>query len=146
MKAAVLHGNEDIRYEEFPTPETLPGTVKVRVRATGICGSDVGIYHGTNAAATAAMLKAGASAGATGENAVVWNAGRAQVIAGPIGLVMANSMLGECSPAMAAAVAESPAHKVLIPTSRCGASVAGLPELPLADYIADAARRILEFV
>ena len=41
MKAAVLHANEDIRYEEFPTPETLPGTVKVRVRATGICGSDV---------------------------------------------------------------------------------------------------------
>ena len=99
-----------------------------------------------NAAATAAMLKAGASAGATGENAVIWNAGKAQIIAGPIGLVMANSMLGECSPAMATAIASSPAHKVLIPATRCGASIAGLPELPLADYIADAARRILEFV
>ena len=115
-----------------------------KLRAGGYAG--VILAGGTNAAATAAMLKAGASAGATGENAVVWNAGRAQVIAGPIGLVMANSMLGECSPAMAAAVAESPAHKVLIPASRCGASVAGLPELPLADYIADAARRILELV
>ena len=50
MKAAVLHGNEDIRYEEFPTPETLPGTVKVRVRATGICGSDVPrvLHHGAH--------------------------------------------------------------------------------------------------
>ena len=59
---------------------------------------------------------------------------------------MANSMLGECSPAMATAIASSPAHKVLIPATRCGASIAGLPELPLADYIADAARRILELV
>ena len=115
-----------------------------KLRAGGYAGEILAV--GTNAAAPAAMRKAGASAGATGENAVVWNAGRAQVIAGPIGLVMANSMLGECSPAMAAAVAESPAHKVLIPASRCGASVAGLPELPLADYIADAARRILELV
>ena len=41
MKAAVLHGNEDIRYEEFPTPEVKPGTVKVRVKAAGICGSDI---------------------------------------------------------------------------------------------------------
>ena len=50
MKAAVLHGNEDLRYEEFPTPETLPGTVKVHVRATGICGSDVPrvLHHGAH--------------------------------------------------------------------------------------------------
>ena len=47
---------------------------------------------------------------------------------------------------MATAIASSPAHKVLIPATRCGASIAGLPELPLADYIADAARRILELV
>ena len=108
-----------------------------KLRAGGYAGELVAV--GTNAAATAAMLKAGASAGATGENAF-------QIIAGPIGLVMANSMLGECSPAMATAIASSPAHKVLIPATRCGASIAGLPELPLADYIADAARRILELV
>ena len=59
-----------------------------------------------------------------------------------IGLVMANSMLGECSPAMARAVAESPAHKVLIPVAKCGAHIAGLPEKPLAQYIADAAELI----
>lgn len=115
-----------------------------KLRAGGYAGEVIAV--GTNAAATAAMLKAGASAGATGENAVLWNAGKAQIIAGPIGLVMANSMLGECSPAMATAIASSPAHKVLIPATRCGASIAGLPELPLADYITDAARRILEFV
>ena len=97
---------------------------------------------GTNALATSAMLRAGASAGATGENAVIVNAARARILAGPIGLVMANSMLGECSPAMARAVAESPAHKVLIPVAKCGAHIAGLPEKPLAQYIADAAELI----
>ncbi len=112
-----------------------------RLRAGG-CSCEI-IAVGTNAAATGAMMKAGASAGATGENAVIVNARRADVIAGPMGIVLANSMLGECSPAMALAVAESPARKVLIPVSKCGVQIAGLPELPLAEYIADAARRIL---
>ena len=100
------------------------------LRAGGVTQEIVAV--GTNALATSAMLRAGASAGATGENAVIVNAG----------LVMANSMLGECSPAMARAVAESPAHKVLIPVAKCGAHIAGLPEKPLAQYIADAAELI----
>ena len=95
-----------------------------------------------NALATGAMLKAGADAGATGENAVLVNAARADVIAGPVGIVLSGSMLGECSPAMARAVAESDAQKVLIPVVKCGAHIAGLPEKPLAQYIADAARLI----
>ncbi|MFQ7726512.1 MAG: DUF3842 family protein [Ruthenibacterium lactatiformans] len=78
------------------------------LRAGGVTQEIVAV--GTNALATSAMLRAGASAGATGENAVIVNAARARILAGPIGLVMANSMLGECSPAMARAVAESPAH------------------------------------
>mgnify|MGYP003445070158 CR=1 FL=1 len=98
---------------------------------------------GTNSAATAAMLKAGATAGATGENAVIVNAMHAEVIAGPIGLVLANSMLGECSPAMAAAVAESAAKKILLPVTKCSVQVAGLPEKPLSAYIADAVTRIM---
>ena len=110
------------------------------LRAKGYTGEVLAV--GTNALATSAMLKAGASTGATGENAAAVNAARAQVIAGPLGLVMANSMLGECSPAMARAVAESPAHKVLIPVAKCGAHIAGLPEKPLAQYIADAAELI----
>ena len=108
------------------------------LRAGGVTQEIVAV--GTNALATSAMLRAGASAGATGENAVIVNAAR--ILAGPIGLVMANSMLGECSPAMARAVAESPAHKVLIPVAKCGAHIAGLPEKPLAQYIADAAELI----
>ncbi len=110
-----------------------------KLRAGGCTGEILAV--GT--VATGAMIKAGASAGATGENAVIVNARRADVIAGPLGIVMANSMMGECSPAMALAVADSPARKVLIPVSKCGVQIGGLPELPLADYIADAARRIL---
>ena len=112
-----------------------------KLRAAG-CRQEI-IAVGTNAMATSAMLKAGATAGATGENAVIVNAGQADVLAGPLGLVMANSLLGECSPAMALAVANSTAQKVLIPAGKCGAAIAGLPELPLADYIADAAKKIL---
>ena len=103
------------------------------LRAGGVTQEIVAV--GTNALATSAMLRAG-------ENAVIVNAARARILAGPIGLVMANSMLGECSPAMARAVAESPAHKVLIPVAKCGAHIAGLPEKPLAQYIADAAELI----
>ena len=97
---------------------------------------------GMNALATGAMLKAGADAGATGENAVLVNAAHADVIAGPVGIVLSGSMLGECRPAMARAVAESDAQNVLIPVVKCGAHIAGLPEKPLAQYIADAARLI----
>ena len=106
-----------------------------------MCGSLLAV--GTNSAATAAMVKAGASAGATGEYAVVYNAARADVLAGPIGIVLAGGMMGEFSPAMARAVAESPAQKVLVPVSRCGVQVAGLEAKPLGGYIADAAELIL---
>ncbi len=110
------------------------------LRAAGVKNTIIAV--GTNALATSAMLKAGASAGATGENAVIVNAARAQILTGPIGLILANSMLGECSPAMARAVAESPAHKILIPVSKCGVHIAGLPEKPLAEYIDDAVQQI----
>ena len=105
-----------------------------RLRAGGYEGFVLAV--GTNAAATAAMVKAGASAGATGEYAVVYNAARADVLAG--------GMMGEFSPAMARAVAESPAQKVLVPVSRCGVQVAGLEPKPLGGYIADAAELILK--
>lgn len=102
------------------------------------------IAVGLNSVATTAMLRAGAHAGATGENAAVVNAGRADILAGPLGLVMANSMLGECTPAVAMAVAQSPALRVLIPTTKCGTKVAGLPELSLNELIEDAANIIGE--
>lgn len=93
------------------------------------------IAVGTNVMATGAMLKAGAAQGATGENAVVYNAARAGLILGPIGMILANGILGEVSPAMAAAVSGSPAVKILIPTSTCGVYVAGTEELRLEDYL-----------
>ena len=96
------------------------------------------IGAGTNSLATSAMLKAGASKGATGENAVCWNAGQAGVILGPIGIVVANSLMGEISPAVAAAVSASPAVRILIPMSSCGTLVAGSTELKLEDALTDA--------
>ena len=98
---------------------------------------------GTNVNATAAMLKAGAGQGATGENAVIFNAARADIILGPIGAILANGIMGEVSPAMAEAVSGSPAAKILIPTSTCGVFVAGTEELRLEEYLRLAAEKAL---
>ena len=98
---------------------------------------------GTNAAATGAMLKAGAAQGATGENALIYNAARADIILGPIGVILANGIMGEVSPAMAGAVSGSEAVKVLIPTTTCGVYVAGTEELRLEEYLRQAADRAL---
>ena len=94
---------------------------------------------GTNVAATAAMLKAGAAPGAAGEADGVYPAARADVILGPIGVVLANGILGEVSPAMAAAVSGSGAVKILIPSSSCGVYVAGVEECRLEEYLRRAA-------
>lgn len=100
---------------------------------------------GTNAIATSAMVKAGASQAATGENAVVVNSRRADVIAGPLGIVMADSLLGEITPAMAAAVAQSEAFKVLLPVNRCNHAVVGVQDLTMGQLIAQAVQRISQF-
>lgn len=98
---------------------------------------------GTNTAATSAMLKAGARYGATGENPVVVNVRDADVIVGPVGIIAADSLLGEITPRMAAAVACSRAKKVLIPQSRCKIYVAGTPDMPMTAAI-DAAAKAVE--
>lgn len=94
---------------------------------------------GTNSLATSAMLKAGASRGATGEHAIVYNAQRAGLILGPIGIILANGIMGEVSPATAAAVSGSDAVKILIPSPTCGVLVAGTEECRLEDYLRKAA-------
>ena len=94
---------------------------------------------GTNVLATSAMLKAGASRGATGENAVIYNAARADVILGPIGVLLANGILGEVSPKMSVAVSGSDAVKILIPSSGCGVYVAGTQDCRLDEYLQNAA-------
>lgn len=83
---------------------------------------------GTNTAATAAMLKAGAHQAATGENAVIVACRRADVIVAPVGAVIADSMLGEITPAMAAAVAGSPARRILIPFNHCDNVIVGVSD------------------
>jgi hypothetical protein len=91
---------------------------------------------GTNAIDTAAMLKAGAAQGATGENPVIVACRKADVIMGPIGIVTADALLGEITPAMAAAVGAAKARKILIPMNRCEIRVVGVKELTMNDYIA----------
>ncbi|GAB6179871.1 DUF3842 family protein [Desulfotomaculum defluvii] len=93
---------------------------------------------GTNSLATSLMLKSGANEGATGENAIVYNVSRVDFIVGPVAIVCANSLLGELTPLMAKAIAESPAKKVLIPLNRCNLTVAGVETKPLPHYIDDA--------
>lgn len=100
------------------------------------------IAVGTNSTATAAMLKAGADHAATGENAVAVNARRADVITGPIGIVVADSLYGEITPAIAVAVGQSGASRVLIPVSHCDTVVAGVPELGMGILVQNAVEAI----
>ncbi len=95
---------------------------------------------GTNAAATAAMLRAGADQGATGESAIRYQCRTADVIVGVAGILHANALLGEISPSVAAAVSMSDARKVLIPMERCGLHIVGVAKRPLDELIAEAAR------
>ena len=97
---------------------------------------------GTNSTATANMLKAGAHQGATGENAVVVGVRHADIIAGPIGIVIADSLLGEITPAMAAAVGSSDAVKILLPVNRCNNIVIGTGDKSTTELMAEAIARI----
>ena len=93
---------------------------------------------GTNAIATSAMLKAGADNGATGENPVLVACRTADIIVGPIGILAADSLMGEISPAMAVAVGQSPARKLLLPVNQCNNIVAGVPNLSLGKLMDEA--------
>ncbi len=90
---------------------------------------------GTNSIAAAAMLKAGATACASGENAVVYNCGRADILCGALSIVFANSMHGEISPVMAQAVSQSEAVKLLIPLRAGNLRVLGVEEKPVVQYV-----------
>ncbi|MEA4831510.1 hypothetical protein SDC9_150603 [bioreactor metagenome] len=90
---------------------------------------------GTNTVATAAMMKAGADFAATGENAVKVAARKTDVIIGPIGIIIADALLGEITPDGAVSVAQSKAKKILIPINKCGVTVAGIGAAQLSDLI-----------
>ena len=97
---------------------------------------------GTNAIATAAMLKAGAKNGATGENPVLVACRNADVIIGPVGIVIADSLLGEITEKMAIAVGKADAVRILIPMNKCDNLVAGVPNLNTSALIADAIAKL----
>lgn len=93
---------------------------------------------GTNSAATQAMIKAGAKNVASGENPLIVACRKADVIIGPVGIVIADALLGEITPAMAVAVAQSNAVRILIPVNRCENIVAGVPDLTMPLLVEDA--------
>ena len=97
---------------------------------------------GTNSLATSAMLKAGAARAATGENAVVVNCRHADLIVGPLGIVIADALLGEITPAMAQAVCQSSAKRVLIPIDHCDNYIVGVPEQPIGQLVQAAVQKV----
>ena len=107
-----------------------------RVKAAGLPCEIIAV--GANAIATSAMLKAGADAGATGENPAVVNCQDADVIAGPIGILAADSLLGEITPAMAVAVGQSSARKLLLPVNHCNNVVVGTQSMSLSKLMDEA--------
>ena len=90
---------------------------------------------GTNAAATTAMLRAGADEGATGENAAVVCCRRADVIIGPVGIVIADALLGEVTPRLAVAVGQSAAKRILIPVNHCANFIAGVADMSVGRLV-----------
>jgi len=101
---------------------------------------------GTNALATSVMLRAGANEGASGENAVVYNAPRVDIIVGPLSILVPNAMMGELTPHMAAAIANSPARKVLLPLIRGNIELVGLSPEPLPHLIDVMVQRIKQLL
>lgn len=109
--------------------------------------SDVNLTAvGTNAVATATMLKAGAKNAATGENPVVVASRKADVIIGPIGIVIADSLFGEVTDKMAVAVGQADAVRILIPMNRCDNIVAGVSNLNMGALVEDAVSRLAEVI
>ncbi len=102
---------------------------------------------GTNSIATAAMLKAGADYGATGENPVLVNSRDADYIIGPLGIMAADSLLGEVTPAMAVAVGQSSAMKILLPVNKCNHHVVGVSsEYSMSELAEQAVRYLLDCI
>ena len=102
------------------------------------------IALGANAIATAAMIKAGATVGATGENAILVNVPRADLILGPVGVAIPHSLMGEITPSMAAAVALSPARKVLLPMTQTHThfELVGVESRPVSASLDELAQRV----
>ena len=101
---------------------------------------------GTNSIATSNMLKAGADQAATGENAVIVGCRKADIIIGPIGIAITDSMLGEVTPAMAAAVGSSNASRILIPFQHCDSIIVGVSEKNTGRLVSEAMRELEQLI
>ena len=101
---------------------------------------------GTNVLATQAMLKAGADEASTGENAVIVGCRNADIIIGPIGIVIADSLMGEITPAMAIAVGQSKAVRILLPINQCDNKVVGVENFSLSFLIRNCLHQISQTI
>jgi hypothetical protein len=102
------------------------------------------IALGTNAVATTAMMKAGAARGASGENAIVWNAGKSDIITGPVSIMLPNAMFGELTAKMAEALSSSPAKKILLPINQEQVDIIGVIKEPLPHLVEALIHKIKE--
>jgi hypothetical protein len=118
----------------------LGSNVIAALRKKNISGEIMAV--GTNSAATVSMLGAGAHHGATGENPILVACSDADVIVGPVGIIVANAMFGEITSAIARAVAESRAKKFLIPVNKCDVMIVGVSDLSYSEYVKLAANAV----
>lgn len=103
------------------------------------------IALGTNSLATSGMIKAGANTGATGENPIVINADKVDIIMGPIAVVIANSIMGEITPQIACAIGNSSALKILVPLNRCNTQIPGTREKNMNELLDDAVAELISY-
>ncbi len=101
---------------------------------------------GTNATATATMLKSGANYAATGENPVIVACRKADIIIGPIGIVIADAMFGEITPQMATSVGQADAIRILLPVNKCDNLIAGVPDLSTSMLISDVISKLQNII
>ena len=119
----------------------LLGVQIIKEIKSGISGAVITAI-GTNAIATAAMLKAGAGKGATGENPVIVACRKADVIIGPVGIVIADALDGEITPKMAVAVGQADAVRILVPMNKCDNFVAGIKSASMNELVEDVIEKL----
>ena len=123
----------------------MGGLLAEKIKKAAILGAEI-YALGTNSAATTAMLKAGADYGATGENPVLVNCRDADYIIGPLGIMAADALLGEVTPAMATAVGQRRAMKILLPVNKCSQHVVGVTDYSMSELTEQALSYLLSCI
>ncbi len=120
--------------------KNLIEAIKARIKSIEITAI------GTNGIATSTMLKGGADYAATGENPIIVACRKADIIIGPIGIVIADSLMGEITPKMATAISQSNALRILIPANKCDNIIVGVPDLSMSALISDTINKLTELI